>query len=254
MRVLCLLLVCCWPLSLAHAYQLKRTSSGDVVRWPSTLTAVPLGLDPGLRDFLGAGQADEAVQMATEAWRGFKGVPDIVIQDEAPPAYDPGRRGGAIYLVQPWPFEANRLAITVTSYYPTGELVGVDVLVNGDVNYGLLPEGDMPPELRAKHDLGAVLTHELGHVLGLDESHDDPAATMWPYIRSGETHQRTLSEDDESAILELYSLPLGQVVPLSCTVSFAGGQLQGPPWLALLLAALAWALLRVVRCFSRPLR
>jgi hypothetical protein len=39
----------------------------------------------------------------------------------------------------------------------------------------------------------------MGHVLGLDESPNDQSATMWPYIRGGEVHQRTLSEDDREA-------------------------------------------------------
>jgi hypothetical protein len=57
----------------------------------------------------------------------------------------------------------------------------------------------------SQHDLGAVLTHEMGHVLGLDESPDDEHATMWPYIRAGEVHQRTLADDDEHGVMEAYS-------------------------------------------------
>jgi hypothetical protein len=28
---------------------------------------------------------------------------------------------------------------------------------------------------------------------------------MWPYIRAGEVHQRTLAEDDETGVIEAYS-------------------------------------------------
>lgn len=243
-------MACMWPLSVAHAYSLKHTTTGGVVRWPSSTRKVELRVDPKLREFLPQRQANQALYMAADAWRGFEHVPDIeVIVDEAPPDYDPDRRSGGVYLVSPWTYEANRLAITVTSYYPSGELVGVDVLVNGDVDYALLPEGALSNAMRTKHDLGAVMTHEFGHVLGLDESEDDATATMWPYIRAGETHQRSLSVDDEDALLDLYSRELvPDAPPLTCVAGVMGasprGRGDGLAGSGLLLAAVAIRRLR----------
>jgi hypothetical protein len=45
----------------------------------------------------------------------------------------------------------------------------------------------------------------MGHVLGLDESMDAPRATMWPRTGRGETHQRTLEQDDVRGAQHLYS-------------------------------------------------
>lgn len=249
-------IACMWPLSVVHAYSLKYTSTGGVVRWPSATSTVELRVDPALADFLPNGQALQAVYMAADAWRGFAGVPAIQVGEAAPPTYNPDQRGSGVYLVKPWTFEANRLAITVTSYYPSGELVGVDVLVNGDVDYALLPEGELDPDMRVKHDLGAVLTHEFGHVLGLDESEDDPAATMWPYIRSGETHQRTLSLDDEDALLDLYSAELeSSVEDMGCGASVLGNRLgsrAGIIWSSILLVGIAVLRLRRRSAYQLP--
>lgn len=215
-----------------HAYTLKHTASGGAVRWDSELRQVKLRVSPEVKTFLPGGKALGAIKIAADAWRGFGNVPVIKISDDPAPDYDPDKRGGAIYVLNPWPFEENRLAVTVTSYYPSGQLVGVDVLINGEVDYGILPEreiDDMPAAFRRKHDLGAVLTHEFGHVLGLDESLDDPEATMWPYIRAGETHQRTLAEDDEDAVIELYTHETSSDADAATTSAEQPLQSQSPP-------------------------
>jgi hypothetical protein len=95
-------------------------------------------------------------------------------------------------------------SLTVVTYMPSGEILGVDVLINANKNFSLLADGADEDGATA-HDLGAVLTHELGHVLGLDESDADEHATMWPYVRAGEQHQRSLAVDDEEGVIAAYS-------------------------------------------------
>jgi hypothetical protein len=134
-----------------------------------------------------------AAVMATEAWRGFPNVPDVVIEEGAPPAYNANKRGNAIYWLDKWPFESNQLAVTLVTYRQTGEVIGVDVLVNGSKNFKVFPEDDKS-ENAIHYDLAAVLTHEIGHVLGLGESYDHMDATMWPQIRTHELKQRSLDK------------------------------------------------------------
>ncbi|HET8936515.1 MAG TPA: matrixin family metalloprotease, partial [Polyangiales bacterium] len=85
--------------------------------------------------------------------------------------------------------------------------------------------------------------HEMGHVLGLDESPDDRDSTMWPYIRGGDVHQRSLSEDDEAGIVAAYkdvlfesSLPLGCTQASVLGVIPAASNLRFAAWVFLTLA------------------
>lgn len=161
-------------------------------------------VDPKLEEAMGKDAVRSALSMATDAWRGLPGVPRIMVSDEAAPGYQIAERTNGVYFMNPWPFPKEQLAVTVSTYASNGRMIGADVLINGETDYALLADGEDHIGMH-QHDLGAVLTHEMGHVLGLDESPDDDTATMWPYIRAGEVHQRTLAEDDEQGVIEAYA-------------------------------------------------
>jgi hypothetical protein len=132
----------------------------------------------------------------------------MVTAGEPPAAtgYDPGETDGSgVYVLCDWPY-GDRLAVTMLSHDSlTGQVVDADILVNGEKPLSMLTEGasHRPPHAGAPYDLAAVLTHEMGHVLGLDES-DVPEATMWPKIRRGDTEPRTLAPDDEQGVEAIY--------------------------------------------------
>jgi hypothetical protein len=187
---------------VAHAYLLKSTKAGATVRWSDS--TVTMRIDPKLEQAMGKDHVRAALSMATDAWRGLPGVPRIALSDEPAPGYQLAERTNGIYFMKPWPFPKEQLAVTVSTYASNGRMIGADILVNGETDYALLSDG--PDQVGMKqHDLGAVLTHEMGHVLGLDESPNDETATMWPYIRAGEVHQRTLADDDEQGVIEAYA-------------------------------------------------
>lgn len=56
----------------------------------------------------------------------------------------------------------------------------------------------------ARTDVENTVTHELGHVLGLDHSRD-PDATMYYSASPGDTSKRTLTPDDITGLCTLYS-------------------------------------------------
>jgi hypothetical protein len=205
--------------STTWAYTLKRTASGDQIRW--TRDRVALHIDPALEQMLGRDRVRAAATMASDSWRGFPGVPDLTIEEGAPPAYDPNHRGDSIYLLHDWPFEDNQLAVTLVTFEQNGKVLGVDVLINASKSFALLGQTD--PAATDHYDIAAVLTHEFGHVLGLDESFDHPEATMWPQIRVGEFHQRVLSVDDEDGVIAVYEAPMPKPIEQGCSaVSPAG--------------------------------
>jgi hypothetical protein len=143
--------------------------------------------------------------MGFEAWRGLPRVPDLVIRPGHPATlgHHDGHPTNGIYLLRDWPYEKEKLAVTIVTYeMDTGRLLDADIVVNGQARFALLPE---PMEgTRPEYDIAAVLAHETGHVLGLGESQADPNATMWPYARPGEIAKRSLHEDDEDGVVESY--------------------------------------------------
>ncbi|MCG8554708.1 MAG: matrixin family metalloprotease [Proteobacteria bacterium] len=196
------------------AFTTKTTASGKPIRW--TEQAVPMRMGRQVVNLLEPGEARRAAAIATDAWLGLPRVPDVLLQDGLSndgPGYHQGTSSNGIYLVRPWTFDSQKLAVTVTTYEEaTGKMIDADVLVNGDVGYDLLEEhageehaAQHAPRRRSDdYDLAAVLTHELGHVLGLGESEADRLVTMWPYIRHGETHQRSIEADDEQGAITIY--------------------------------------------------
>lgn len=201
--------------STSQAYTLKRTTTGEQIRWARERVA--LRIDPALEHMLGAANVRAAATMASDSWRGFPGVPDLEIEQGAPTPYDANHRGNAIYLLRHWPFEPNQLAVTLVTFEQNGKVLGVDVLVNADKSFALLGQTD--PAATDHYDIAAVLTHEFGHVLGLDESFGHPEATMFPQIRLGEFHQRELSVDDEDGVIAVYEAPMPKPFEQGCTVT-----------------------------------
>jgi hypothetical protein len=58
------------------------------------------------------------------------------------------------------------------------------------------------------HDIQGILTHELGHALGLEHS-PIVASTMYPFATQGVTNERTLHTDDIAGVRALYGLDSG---------------------------------------------
>jgi hypothetical protein len=91
----------------------------------------------------------------------------------------------------------NTIALTTLSYdTETGELYGADV----ELNSARFDFGTSETPQSSKKDLQAVMTHELGHFLGLSHPSDSRATMWWVYQES----QRALHTDDIAGICELF--------------------------------------------------
>jgi Matrixin len=192
--------------SSAHAYTVKSTDSGATVRWHTN--AVSLRLDPSMQNYFADMPVREVVSNAAGAWHNLPGVPELLISEgtPGPKGYDnkTGTDNG-VYLIEDWQLAASSLAVTVATFETkSGKIVDTDILVNAKHPFALLRSGpDAPAD---DFDLRGVLTHEMGHVLGLGESYDVRMATMWPNVARGETHQRDLDEDDVDGVETAYAM------------------------------------------------
>jgi len=181
----------------AYAYTQKYTSTGRLVRWNRSEIELTVIRVDSCRSCPDETEVVGSLQRAASTWNEIPTSPTINIIERSGNS-EWGIDGvNGVYFVRDWPFSFRALAITLTSYNEnTGELIDTDVIINGEMPFGLSGE-------RNQYDLDTVLTHELGHVLGLDES-SVPGATMFPNTRRGETDRRELSTDDVDGILSIY--------------------------------------------------
>lgn len=86
---------------------------------------------------------------------------------------------------------------TVTFNANTGEILDADMEINTAHNPVTVSDTVV------KYDLQGIVTHEVGHLLGLAHS-PFPEATMFASYEPGMTEQRTLSNDDVQAVCTVY--------------------------------------------------
>ncbi len=175
-------------------------------------------------------------------------------------AYDPKGPNVNVVLFRDndWKYKNtdNTLAKAIAHFdTKTGEIVDADIEVNSASNNFTISAKN------AQFDLQTVLTHEVGHFIGLGHS-SDPDSVMYASYERGSTKGRTLTPDDIAAVCTVY--PPGRagtcdLVPKNgfdnCQPAPADGMCgasRRPPatttgWVALLWAAGLPLLVRMAR-------
>ncbi len=116
--------------------------------------------------------------------------------------YVPGQANANIFMFRDdtWMATApgSALALTTVSYdFHTGEIYDADVEVNGtagNITNGRPSDGA---------DLPSIMTHEIGHFIGLDHS-PKKTATMYVSYEAGKGNLRVLDPDDIAAVCTIY--------------------------------------------------
>lgn len=88
---------------------------------------------------------------------------------------------------------------SVTYNDDTGEIYDADIEVNTANNTVTITDDPA----KVEYDLQAILTHEVGHFIGVAHS-PDPSAVMFASYSPGSTAQRTLHPDDVAAVCGIY--------------------------------------------------
>ena len=108
----------------------------------------------------------------------------------------------------------------------TGIIYGADILLNAaEVRFRALP-AEAAMSWATEYDLEAVLTHEVGHALGLDHS-EVAEAVMHGAGKSGDPAKRELSEDDVVGVQSLYAATADDLQTVGCSAASGGVSLLG---------------------------
>jgi MYXO-CTERM domain-containing protein len=202
----------------ADAYTLRTTDAGIPLHWANT--DVPFRVDGSLGRTGDPQAVASVVDESLAAWGGLPASQFLFSGDSQPVAScEPGPSDGVSDIVltdDEWPYDPSFAGVTLVTYdVASGEIQDADIFLNGEAfEFEVDGDGDC-------FDVGNVLTHELGHALGLGHS-DDPEATMYAISRRGETAKRSLADDDLAAFDQLYGTGAdafdSQVMP-ACSAS-----------------------------------
>jgi hypothetical protein len=197
-----------------------------------------------------------AVDAGAQVWNAVGAGPRLTVvaaDDETGPppdlaAYD-GKNRVAVFQ-GPWQWDEDAAAVTLT-WRRTGSdtIEEIDLLLNpawrwrtdGDDRDETDPgDDDAGDDARDAFDVQNVVTHELGHALGLPDLAAPDDATMYFQVKPGETEKRDLSDVDVTHLVELYDgMELGSSVATGCT------QADGAPAAAALVLVIARSTRRV---------
>jgi hypothetical protein len=98
-----------------------------------------------------------------------------------------------------WPYDPLELGHTVVTYLTaTGELVDADIEMNADYKFTT----ELPT---VENDLQSVLTHEIGHFLGISHTTEAPSMSIMQTGYNAGDELRALRPDDLDALCDLYS-------------------------------------------------
>jgi hypothetical protein len=239
------------PAGRADAYVRYLTAGGVPFAWRQT--CVPLTVYPNDLTDLAPAQTMHAVSAAAAAWSGgqnactFLGITAQSSTDPAPRAHYDGNNV-VVFLRDsfcaaddpPGTCSYDPTALAISSVFvstASGQIRDVDIEVNA--RYFAWTDVDTDPSPAGKFDLQDELTHEMGHLIGLDDSCYTPAngvarpldnlgqpspdcatasaavraTTMFPSMLAASASRRTLEPDDVQGLCDTYPVAMD---PMFC--------------------------------------
>jgi hypothetical protein len=198
-------------------------TSGHLLHWPSGCLTFDVQRDGSTKLGIDAGAVYDATSAAFLAWKsadcGGGQEPALEVGTFGPVACDESRyntegKNANIVMFRddewPYPNSLDAYALTTVRFDPnTGEVFDADIEINS-------ADFDIVTNDSARGvDLQSILTHEVGHFLGMAHaSSSNPDATMRAGWSGVGTDLRTLSSDDEAGVCDIY--PPGTTVPATC--------------------------------------
>jgi MYXO-CTERM domain-containing protein len=283
-------LACLTAAPRAQAY-VRYTSDGVSFSWPQSCVAIT-AYPAEFVEMMPLEESENAATQAAAAWSSATNTCtyltlSVAYSNGAAPRAVNDHRNSLIFRVKSWcelqadgscaddatNYDVSALAVTsVVAAKQTGEIRDADIEVNAADHHWT--DVALHPDMAAGYqDLQNALTHEMGHLIGLDHSCYQPASgvvhplddtgnpapdcnqapaeirdsSMFPSATPGDLEKRDLSSDDQKAVCDIYPVANN---PMVCDPGATGGSgacscSAAPPrpaelwgWFALALIAL----------------
>lgn len=197
----------------SHAYVISTTSSGEEAYWYTR--CLPLWLNSRGSQTLNQAQLEIDLITSLRAWDEVSCTDlSFIFQGQVDSdfvGYDTNTNAENHNLItfvsQPgqWLYDPNALALTTvtmcvndTVECPIGTIIDADIEIN-EIGHRFTTSENSEAQI----DFANALTHELGHLIGLDHS-SIIEATMYFQQPIGETSKRSLARDDQEAVCALF--------------------------------------------------
>lgn len=184
-------LCCILFTSNAFSYLYSNNQSGAVVRWPSNVSLIDVFTNPTNTQGLSENDVNYIIGNAIEQWDAKS---RLTIRENNTAGTNQEYLNEIYFSTDPTYFNGSGVVgITLVTFNSSsGEIIEGDVLINDNFTFSLAVNDD--------NYLGNVVTHELGHFLGL--SHGQVlGSTMFYSLSRG---QSGLSADDVAGVYTLY--------------------------------------------------
>lgn len=205
------------------AYECKVSEAYSYVSLSWRERTIPYGVRAGSRT-LDATTALRSIERSFATWTE-PDCTDLSFSSEGVVGVERTDVAQVVFVQEGWEHAPNAVGLTRTTY---GVLDGVIRTATIELNEDLYTFRDVvadgcPDTVPRPYDITAVVTHEVGHLIGLDHTRrwdglpTDP--TMAPEIAACEVEKRTLEDDDLDGLCLLYPKgePPGQCVELPAT-------------------------------------
>jgi uncharacterized protein (TIGR03382 family) len=189
------------------------TTTGSPLSWVSGCITINVQRDGAPRAGISADDAEASVRRALDTWLSADcgdGLPSIAVEvgsrvtcDASEYKSDHHNANIVMFREQEWPYEGGEDALGITRLrfdddQAPGQLWDADIELNA-VDEPLSVGAPQSNEV----DLDSLVTHEIGHLLGLGHTLVTDATMIAGYMH-GSTSLRTLSTDDVAGICAIY--------------------------------------------------
>ncbi|MEM8607808.1 MAG: matrixin family metalloprotease [Myxococcota bacterium] len=197
------------------------SGTGTPLAWDEA--CIPYSIDERGSIWLSQGDVEDAITASFDAWQSTScsgEEPNVIFQMGEPSTCqesqfnDDGRPNvNTVAFLDPWerpngdPLDPRAFAVTIVWFRNDGQILDADILINEELGpYDLCPDTGCPEGTFANPgpaDLQSIVTHEVGHIIGIGHS-TDPTATMFAQAPRTEVQKRTLGQDDIEAVCTIY--------------------------------------------------